>query len=305
MLSFITRRLVISVITLLAVVTITFFMVRAMPGNPFASEKNVPEEIRMTQMAKYGFDKPILEQYRLFMKNLFLGDLGLSLKYKDWTVNEIIAMSLPVSAFLGFIALVFAVFIGVVAGAFAAAKRNSIIDYSTMAGVVLGVCIPNFVIAPVLILLFSFQIKLFPPGGWGTVSTLVLPAFTLSLPYIAYISRLTRAGMLEALNKDYIRTARAKGLPSSKVTFEHALRNSIIPVVTFLGPAAAGILTGSFVVEYIFNIPGLGIHFVNAVQNKDYFLISGIVVVDSALLIFFNLLVDISYAYIDPRVKVE
>lgn len=303
MTAFLIRRIAISILTLFAVITITFFLVRLMPGNPFSSEKKLSKETKKALEGKFGLDKPLLKQYTSTMTNILRCDFGLSLKYQNWSVNEILLTSFPVSAFLGFFALTIAVFLGVTLGAIAAVRRNSLVDYVTMACVVIGICIPNFVIAPVLVMIFAFFLKIAPPAGWEGFGSLILPAITLALPYLAYISRLTRASMLESLNKDYIRTARAKGITEQKVTFEHALRNSIIPVVTFLGPAAAGILTGSFVVEYIFNIPGLGIHFVNAIQNRDYFLIMGLVTIDSALLIFFNLFVDISYPLIDPRVK--
>jgi ABC-type dipeptide/oligopeptide/nickel transport system permease component len=301
--AFLIRRAVLGIITLWAIVTITFFMIRLIPGDPFQNDKNVPRFVLEAHHKKYGFDKPKILQYLNYLKNLVLLDFGHSTKYENWSVGEILRMSLPVSAFIGFFALSIAIYVGVTSGAIAGVYRGSLLDYVTMMVVVLGICVPNFVIAPLVALGFGFIIPVCAPAGWRDLGSLILPALVLSLPYIAYISRLTRAGMLEILGKDYIRTARAKGLPDRRVIFEHALRNSIIPVVTFLGPAAAGILTGSFVIEFLFNIPGIGIQFVNSIQNRDYPLILGIITVTSGLLILFNLLVDLSYTLINPRVK--
>ncbi|RME03143.1 MAG: ABC transporter permease [Planctomycetota bacterium] len=300
---FLLGRLLASIAVVFCVISLSFVLIRQIPGDPFISEKDANPLVREVIRAKYGLDKPPLVQYWNFIRGAIVLDFGPSYTYRSWDVMDLIIMGFPVSAFLGFLALTLATFLGVFAGALAAAKRNSWADYLTMAIVVLGICLPNFFVAPLLVMIFSLILMWFPPAGWGGFSQLVLPVIVLSLPYIAYISRLTRAGMIEALGKDYIRTARAKGLKESKVIFEHALRNGIVPVITFLGPAAAGILTGSFIVETIFHIPGMGKYFVYAFINKDYSLILGAIFIYSLLLVFFNFLVDISYYFIDPRTR--
>jgi oligopeptide transport system permease protein len=305
MLPFLIKRVLTGFFVYIVILTITFFLVRLTPGDPFASEKAMPESVREVWKQKYGMDKPLHIQYLNFMKGAIIFDFGRSTTIKHMDVWEMIALGFPVSAFLGFLALTFATFIGTTLGALSAAKRYTPIDYLTIAVVVIGICIPSFVIAPVMVVIFSFTLLLFPPAGWGGFSEMILPAFVLSLPYIAYISRLTRSGVIEAMQQDYIRTARAKGLPERRVVFVHALRNGIIPVVTFLGPAAAGIMVGSFVVELIFHIPGMGKYFVTAFLNKDYNLMIADVAVYSLLLIIFNLLVDITYRFIDPRIRLQ
>jgi len=230
-------------------------------------------------------------------------DLGPSLQYEDWSVNEIIAGSLPVSVTLGAAAILLAVVVGVFAGVVGAVKPNSPADLATLAVALVGISLPSFVIGTVLLLLFAVLIPVFPVGGWGGVRTMVLPAVTLSLPFAAYIARLTRMGMIDALGTDYVRTARAKGLDETRVLLKHALKNAFLPVLSFLGPATAYAMTGSFVVERVFNIPGLGQHFVNAVQNKDLFLIMGVVLIFSTMLILFNLAVDVLYRWVDPRIE--
>lgn len=302
-LAFFLKRLLGAVMVLWCVLTVSFFMVRAIPGNPFASEKQSSPLLQEVIKARYGLDQSLPKQYWNFISHAAVMDFGPSYVYPTWTVRELLLQGFPISGFLGFLALTLATFVGVLAGSMAAAGRNTGVDHFTMAMVVLGVCIPNFFLAPMLVILFGLAIHLLPPAGWGGWQHLILPVIVLALPYMAYISRLTRAGVIEALSKDYIRTARAKGLPESRVIFEHALRNSIIPVITFLGPAAAGIISGSFVVETIFHIPGMGKYFVSAFIHKDYGLILGSIFLYSLLLIFFNTLVDLSYYFINPRMR--
>jgi len=233
----------------------------------------------------------------------FIFDLGPSLQYRDWRVNEMIASSLPVSATLGIAAIVLALFIGIGAGVIGAVKPNSVADITTLIIALIGISLPSFVIGTVLLLLFGVLIPILPTGGWGSPAQMILPTVALSFPFAAYIARLTRMGMIDALGADYIRTARAKGLSENKVLFKHALKNAFLPVLSFLGPATALAMTGSFVVERVFFIPGIGQHFVNAVRNKDLFMIMGVVLVFSTLLILLNLLVDILYAFVDPRIQ--
>lgn len=305
MVTFLARRLALGLVVLFAVATITFFMVRATPGDPFTKEKGIPESVRKALEKKYGLDRPLPAQYANYLGALARGDFGPSFKWRDTSVNEIVGQALPVSAFVGFLALTLAVFVGVPLGTLAAARRNTALDYGAMTLAVLGVCLPTFVVAPILVLAFAFALPVLPAGGWGSVSRLILPAAALSFPFMAYISRLTRAGLLEELDKDYVRTALAKGLSERRVVVEHALRNGILPVVTYLGPAAADILTGSFVIEKIFTLPGIGVHFVNSAVNKDYTLMMGCTIVFSALVILFNVLVDISYTALNPRMRVS
>ncbi|RME77832.1 MAG: ABC transporter permease [Planctomycetota bacterium] len=298
------RKMVLGVIVILAVLTISFFMVRAIPGDPFASEKSANPLVKEVVRQKYGMDKPLIVQYFNFIQGAIVFDFGPSYVYRNWQVRDLLLKGFPVSGFLGFLALTIATFLGVFLGSMAAYRRNSMMDYLTMATVVMGICLPNFFLAPLLVIFFSLYLYWLPPAGWGGFSQLILPVFVLSLPYLAYISRLTRAGMIEVLGKDFIRTARAKGLPEYRVIFEHGLRNGIIPVVTFLGPAAAGIMTGSFVIETIFHIPGMGKYFISAFIHKDYGMILGSIFLYSVLLVFFNLLVDISYYFLNPRLQV-
>ncbi len=302
---FLARRLLGAAIVLWAVLTVLFFLVRAVPGDPFASEKAGTPAIKEVIRQKYGLDRPLHEQYLRFMGNAVRLDFGPSYRYKSWTVGQILRQGFPVSAFLGFCALALATGLGVTAGALAAARRNSWIDHLTMATVVAGICIPGFVLAPLLIIGLALLVPLVPPAGWGAPGQLVLPVLVLALPNLAYISRLTRAGVLEALQKDYIRTAKAKGLAERKVVYEHALRNGIVPVLTFLAPATAYIVTGSFVVETIFHVPGMGKYFVSSFLHADYPLAIGSIAVYSGLLVVLNLLADLAQYLLDPRVKLE
>jgi oligopeptide transport system permease protein len=295
MLSFIIRRLLIIIPMALLVVTVTWGLIRLAPGNFYTGEKKLPAAIEENIRKKYGLDKPWYEQYLIMLGNVIRGDFGESLKYQGQSVNEIIRRHLPYSATIGILAYLLALAIGMTAGIIAALKQNSGFDYASMAAAMLGLSVPNFVLGPILVLIFALYLYWFPPARWGGISNLVLPVITLAAIYAAYIARLTRAGMLEVMRSDYIRTARAKGLDEKTVLLKHALRGGIIPVVSFTGPALAHLLAGTVVVEKVFAIPGLGNIFIQAVLNRDEPLILGIVAFLSILIMVFNLLVDISY----------
>lgn len=305
MLGFILRRLIIIIPMALLVVTLTWTLVRIAPGNFYDNEKNIPAAVRENIKKKYGLDQPWYQQYWTMISNVATGDFGESVKYQGQTVNEIILRHLPYSAIMGLLAYVIALAVGLTAGVIAALRQNSSFDYVSMSISMLGLSVPNFVLGPLLVLIFSFWLYWFPPARWGGVSALVMPVITLSAIYAAYIARLTRAGMLEVMRSDYIRTARAKGLDEKTVLLKHALRGGIIPVVSFTGPALAALLAGTVVVEKVFAIPGLGNIFIQSVLNRDEPLILGIVAFISILIMLFNLVVDISYGFLDPRIRYE
>jgi oligopeptide transport system permease protein len=291
-------------IILFCVISVTFFLIRLMPGGPFDRERKLPPNIEKALLAKYKLSGPILNQYFDYLGDLLHGDLRLSTKYRSRTVNEILAEALPVSATLGGIAFVLATTSGVVLGSMAAARQHTWIDRGAMFAALFAISLPSFVIGPILILVFAIDFPILPVGGWGSLQSLILPSITLAAPYAAYIARLTRASMLEVLNQDFVRTARAKGLNETQVIYKHALRVAILPVVSFLGPLAANLLTGSIIVESIFSIPGAGGFFVNSVLNRDGFLLAGVVIVYCALLVAFNLLVDVLYGMLDRRITI-
>lgn len=306
MLQFIFKRLLIIVPMALVVVSVTWGLVRFAPGNFYSQEKKLPAAVEKNIREKYGLDKPVYQQYLLMIGNIVRGDFGNSLKYEGQTVNEILWRTVPVSATLGILAYLVALAIGLSAGTLAALRQNSAADYSSMTIAMLGQSIPNFVIGPILVLIFSLWLYIFPPARWNGffgIANLVLPVATLAAVYAAYIARLTRAGMLEVLRSDYIRTARAKGLSERAVVLRHALRGGLMPVVSFTGPALAALLAGTVVVERIFALPGLGNVFIQSCLNRDEPLILGVVAFVSVLVMFFNLLVDIAYAYLDPRIR--
>jgi oligopeptide transport system permease protein len=305
MLSFIIRRLLIIIPMALLVVTVTWGLIRMAPGSFYSSEKKLPPAIEENIKKKYGLDKPWYQQYGIMMLNIVKGDFGDSLKYEGQSVNEIIRRHFPYSAIIGILAYVLALAVGLAAGIIAALKQNSAFDYSSMSFAMLGLSVPNFVLGPILVLIFSLWLYVFPPARWGGIMSLVLPVITLAAIYAAYIARLTRAGMLEVMRSDYIRTARAKGLDEKTVLLRHAVRGGLIPVVSFTGPALAHLLAGTVVVERVFAIPGLGNIFIQSIQNRDEPLTLGIVAFLSILIMVFNLLVDISYAFIDPRIRYE
>ena len=304
MIRFLARRLFASLVVLAVVVTTCFFLMRLIPGGPFDTEQSTDPVIQANLLAAYDLDAPIHEQFGRYVEGLvWRGDLGPSLRYRDYTVSEILAESLPVSLVLGGSALVLALLFGLGAGALAAARRGSALDTAIMALAGLGLALPSFVVAGVLVLLFVFHWQLFPVVGFGSPAQLVLPAVSLALPFAATIARLFRAGLLEVLGEDWIRTARAKGRSPLAVLWIHAARPACIPVVSYLGPAIAGVLSGSLVIESIFAIPGVGTHFVESALNADYNLALGVVIVYTVLLTVANLAVDLAYNLIDPRMS--
>ncbi|MBX7168154.1 MAG: ABC transporter permease [Pirellulales bacterium] len=305
MMAFLLRRALWLVLTLWIVFTISFFLMRAVPGGPLDAERQLEPEIRANIEARYHLDEPLARQYLRELANVVRGDLGYSYKMADFSVNEIIGQGFPISASLGIVALSFALVLGLSVGIISAVRRQGWIDVSLRTLATIGIAVPDFVLASVAIILLVFVWPLFPAAGWGEFRHLILPGCCLGAPYAAYIARLTRTGMLDVLNQDYIRTAYAKGLLPRTVIFRHALKGALLPVVSFLGPAIAGILTGSLVVEQIFAIPGLGIHFVQSATQRDYTLAMGLVLLYTALLCLMNLLVDVAYTLLDPRVKLE
>jgi len=359
---YVLRRLLWMPLVLFILVTLSFFLIRLAPGGPFSRERNVPAAVEANLEAKYGMKDPAIVQYGRYLGGVLQGDLGPSFKFKDRTVNQILATGIGPTALLGAIATILALAIGLTAGTIGAVRQNSVFDYASMSAATFGMSVPNFVTGPVLVLAFALAWKVRPVSGYessfawtpclvvlcafaawrivewtrtgvGRISagreigaawlaalllattaaatllvrnpTLLLPSVTLALPFASRIARLMRAGMLEVVNQDYVRTARAKGLAETTVVVRHALKGGILPVVSYLGPAVAGILTGSLVVERIFNVPGIGREFVEAALSRDYFLVLGIVVLDGTLLVTFNLLVDVAYGFLDPRIRYD
>ena len=306
MFKFIARRLLETIPVLFVIITGSFFMMHAAPGGPFDAERRVTPEIQHNLDAYYGYDKPLLTQYRIYLAHLiFHGDLGPSTKYANRTVNELIEESLPVSFKLGVLGILIAFAIGIPAGIIASLRPNTATDYIPMTLSMAGVCLPTFVLGPLLVLGFAMRLRWFNPSGLEEPSDYVLPSLTLGIFYAAYLARLTRGGMLEILSQDYIRTARAKGASEVRVVLKHALRGGLLPVVSFLGPALAGIISGSFVVEKIFQIPGLGQYFITAAFNRDYSLVMGTVIFFATLIILFNLLVDVMQVWLNPRLRFD
>ena len=305
MLRFITSRFLQSLLALFLVITATFFMLRFVPGGPFTAEKAVTPDILRNLEAHYGLDKPLWRQYLDYLGSLARGDLGPSFKYPNRTVNEIIGAKLPVSAELGALSLCIALVVGIGLGTFAAVRRNTWIDYTASTFGMAGISIPTFVVGPLLVLIFAIHLGWFNASGWYGPADRVLPSLVLGFAYAAPISRLTRGGMLEVLHQDFIRTARAKGASEFRIVTRHALRGGLLPVVAYLGPATAGILTGSFVIETIFQIPGIGREFVNSAFNRDYTLVLGTVILFAVLIMTLNLIVDIIQAWMNPKVRLE
>lgn len=307
MLRYTLTRLLQAIPTLWIVITLSFFLMHLAPGGPFDGERQLPPEIEANLLATYHLDEPVWQQYLIYMGNLLQGDLGPSFKYKDFTVTELVAQGFPVSLELGLWAVGLALLIGLPLGVIAALRRNSTVDYLVMGTALAGVAVPNFVIAPLLALVFGVFLGWLPVGGWndGAWSNLVLPVVALSIQQIAYIARMMRASMIEILGSHFIRTARAKGLTETEVIWRHALRPAMLPVVSYLGPAIAGIITGSVVIEQIFGIPGIGRYFVQAALNRDYTLVMGTVVFYGALIVLLNLLVDLLYSALDPQIRYD
>lgn len=300
--NYILRRIISACFVLWMVITITFFLMHAVPGGPFTEEKSLPPEVLTVIEERYNLNAPLFTQYTNYLENVISFDLGPSYKYPGRTVNEIISESFPISAMLGASGLLIAVSFGVLAGTFTAWRMNTWVDYSLMLAATLGVSVPSFIVATLLIYVFGFMWPILPVAGWRGPLSVVLPAFALASHPMAFITRLTRSSLLEVLNQDYIKTARSKGVHMSRLIFKHALRNALLPVVSYIGPLAAGLLTGSFVIENIFAIPGLGRNFVLGIYNRDYTVILGITIFYSFLVVLLNLIVDLVYPLLDPRI---
>lgn len=305
MIRFIIRRLAWGLPVLWLVATVTFVLMHLVPGGPFDQEKPLPPEIKANIDAKYHLDQPVVTQYLYYLKDLLRGDFGPSYKYLGRSVNEIIRDTFPVSMQLGLWAVLISVIIGVGAGIIAAARPRSWMDHAGMFLATAGISLPSFVLGTFLIMIFSYRLHFFPAALWEGWRYGVLPAVTLALLPTAYIARLTRSSMLEVLHKDFIRTVRAKGFGERQVLLKHALKNSITPVVSFLGPLTATLVTGSFVVEFIFSVPGMGRYFITAVTNRDYPLIMGVTLIYAVLIVVANIVVDLVYTWIDPRMRIK
>jgi len=303
LIQYILRRIAVSLLVLWVIVTVTFFLMRIIPGGPFQGEKKLPPEIRKNIEERYKLNDPLLKQYGDYLTNLIHWDLGPSFKYKGQTVNDIIEKGFPISAALGGIAIMISLLVGIPAGIISALRQGRWPDYLAMFFSTIGISVPSFILATLLMYFISYKLHLLPSALWGSPKHVIMPAIALSGLPTAFIARLMRSSMLEVLGQDYIKTARAKGLPKIVIIYRHTIKNAIIPVVTYLGPLTAAILTGSFVVENIFAIPGLGKHFVTSIYNRDYTVIMGVTVFYSILLVTLNLLVDLAYAVIDPRIK--
>ncbi len=304
MLRYSLQRLLGAIPTLFILIALAFFMIRVAPGGPFDSERQLPAEVEANLMRAYHLDEPLHQQFARYLGNLLRGDFGPSFQYKDYSVTELIMTGFPVSLRLGGSAMVLALLVGVGAGTFAALRQNRVADHSVMAVSMTGISIPNFVMAPLLILVFAVYLRWLPAGGLGggAVRNMVLPVIALALPQIAYVARLTRGSMIEVLRSNFIRTARAQGLTTLTIVLRHALKPALLPVVSYLGPATAAVITGSVVIEQIFGVPGLGRYFVQGALNRDYTLVMGVVVFYGILIIIFNFLVDLLYAWLDPKV---
>ena len=302
MLTIFIKRVFMAIPVLLAVATMTFFLIKLAPGGPFDAEKAVSPQVLKNLNAVYNLDASEWEQYTDYMTGVIQGDFGPSFKYPGRSVTEMIASGLPITFELAMYAILIALVIGVLSGVLAALKRNTMLDFIPMAIAMIGICVPTFLMGPLLVLIFGIQLELLPVAGWGQLSgDKILPSITLGFAYAAYIARLSRGGMLEVLNQDFIRTARAKGLTERMVVIKHAMQGGLIPVVSFLGPAIAGLLAGSFVVETIFQIPGLGRFYVEAALNRDYTMILGTTIFFSAMIVFFNLISDLASLWLNPR----
>lgn len=305
MLNYALKRLLTIIPTLFAVITLTFFLMRVAPGGPFDEERPLAPSVLENIRASYGLDKPLIEQYFTYLGNLLQGDMGPSFVYRDKRVHEVLAEGLPISMTLGGSALLLALIIGVTLGSIAALNQNKKTDVAIVTFATFGITTPNYVVAPILTLIFALTFSLLPATGWGTPQQMILPVISLALPQIAIVTRLMRGSMLEALKSDHIRTAKAYGLPMRKVVGKHAMRSALLPVLSYLGPAAAALMTGSIVIEQIFNLPGIGRYFVTSALNRDYTMVMGTVIIVATLVLMFNLIVDILYSVLDPRVRYD
>lgn len=299
------KRLLMAILTLWLILTATFIMMKSIPGDPFANEKMILPEIRANMEAKYGLDKPLFEQYITYMNNLLHGDFGISFKYKGRSVNEIIATGFPVSAALGLSACAVGLALGIIFGILAAVKRGKWPDYLVIIISILGVSVPAFVFGSLFQYVFAVKLKWFPVAGWGTFAAFVLPTLALGLRMIAYIARMMRTSMLDVMSQDYIKTAKAKGLSGMSIIWKHAFRNAVMPIITVSGSMIASTMVGSFVMENIFNIPGMGKYLVNAVKDSDYTMIMGMTAFYAIIMIVTMFLVDVVYMLVDPRVKMD
>lgn len=305
MLNYALKRILTIIPTLFAIITLTFFLMRIAPGGPFDEERPLAPSVLENIRASYGLDKPLIEQYFTYLGNLLQGDMGPSFVYRDKRVHEVLAEGLPISMTLGGTALLLALVIGVTLGSIAALNQNKRTDVAIVTFATFGITTPNYVVAPILTLIFALTFSLLPATGWGTPQQMILPVLSLALPQIAIITRLMRGSMLEALKSDHIRTARAYGLPMRQVIGKHAMRSALLPVLSYLGPAAAALMTGSIVIEQIFNLPGIGRYFVTSALNRDYTMVMGTVIIVATLVLVFNLIVDILYSVLDPRVRYD
>lgn len=301
---FLLKRIASTIPTLLIIITIAFFMIRLAPGGPFDTERPVPAEIAANLNEVYQLDDSLPEQYFSYLTHLLQGDLGPSFKYQDYTVSQLIASGFPISLQLGLAAIAVALFFGFILGSIAALRQNSFIDYAVMTLAMTGITVPNFVVAPLLALFFGVLLGVLPVAGWVGWESFILPVTALALPQVAAVARMVRANLIETMHSPYIRTARAKGLPISLILFRHASRATLLPVLSWLGPAVAAIITGSVVIEQIFGLPGIGRYFVNGALNRDYTLVMGVVVFYGVLIVIMNLLVDVLYTFLDPRISI-
>lgn len=303
MLKYILKRLILAIVTIWAVITITFILMHSIPGNPFKSESKMPPQVYENLLKKYGLDKPKTEQYVIYLKQIMRGDLGASMKSKVETVNDMVKRGFPVSASLGFQALLIALVFGPALGAFAALYQNKWPDYASMIIAILGISVPSFILGTIFIQFIARNVSWLPIGGWGTFAHSILPSIALAMMPLAQIARLMRSSMLEVLGQDYIKTAKSKGIAKAAVVIKHAVRNAILPIVSVLGTLVSNLIVGSFVVEKIFGIPGLGMSFVSSISNRDYTLIMGTTIFYAAILIVMLLIVDIGYVLVDPRIR--
>lgn len=305
MLKYTINRFLSMLVVLFVIISVTFVLMHSVPGGPFTDDRNLPEAVLQNVMERYKLNDPLWKQYTDYFANILQGDLGPSFKYDNRTVNDIISDGFPISATLGASAVTIALVLGIPAGVIAALRQNKWPDYLVMSFATVGFAVPNFITATLLIYVFALQLELLPAAMWGDFEHVIMPALALAAMPTAVIARLTRSNMLEVMGQDYIRTAKAKGLNLAMIIYRHALRNALMPVVTYLGPLIAGLFTGTFVIETIFAIPGLGRYFVTSIYNRDYTVILGVTVFYSALLVFLNFLVDIAYQFLDPRIKLD
>lgn len=305
MLSYFLRRLLIAIPTLLVILLLSFVLIRLAPGGPFDAEVALEAQVLENLNRAYNLDRPLWEQFVVYLGNIFRGDLGPSMIYKDFSVNELLASGLPVSASLGLKSIILSILVGSLLGIVAALKQNRAVDYGVMTVAMSGIAIPNFVLAPILALIFGIYLNMLPVSGWGGLKHQILPVIAVSLPQIAIIARLMRASMIEVLRSNFVRAARLNGIPERQIIIHHALPAALLPVVSYIGPAIASVATGSLIVEQVFDLPGIGRYFAQGAINRDYPVVMGVVIVYAAAIIMLNLLVDLIYGLLDPKVRYE